>query len=177
MQGAEAFLRERFGRKEANEQWLLKPTDMWLYLNQRLLRQRGVSGDQVANALAGWLRRQPAILEAYTRAQLVAEPSTHDPLEEKIRRSFFPERSGDVAFVLQPYHLLYGLQGTNHGTPHPYDTHVPLVVYGPGVKAGVYEDLITPQATASILTQALGIPGPAGAKAAAPAGLLFSSGD
>ena len=115
----------------------------------------------------GWLRRQPAILEAYTRAQLVAEPSTHDPLEEKIRRSFFPERSGDVAFVLQPYHLLYGLQGTNHGTPHPYDTHVPLVVYGPGVKAGVYEDLITPQATASILTQALGIPGPAGAKAGA----------
>ena len=90
-----------------------------------------------------------------------------------------PERSGDVGFVLKPYYVLHtkDATGTNHGTPHPYDTHVPLVVYGPGVKAGVYEDLITPQATASILTQTLGIPAPAGAKTAAPAGLLFSSGD
>jgi len=176
MEGARQFLSDQFSRKDTRDQWLLKPIDMWLYLNQRLLSQRGVTADQVADALAGWLRRQPAILQAYTRAQLLAESSTHDPLQEKIRRSFFPERSGDVAFVLKPYHLLYGRQGTNHGTPHPYDTHVPLVVYGPGMKAGVYEDLMTPQATASILTQALGIPAPAGAKAAAPAGLLSSSG-
>jgi hypothetical protein len=58
--------------------------------------------------------------------------------------------------------------GTTHGSPHSYDTHVPLLVYGPGVKAGVNKNATTPLAVASILATALKIPPPAKATAPVP---------
>jgi hypothetical protein len=96
-----------------------------------------------------------------------------DVLGEKVRRSFQPDRCGDVALVFKPYYLVYGrFSGTTHGTPHSYDTHVPLLVYGPGVKAGARRDSVTPQAATAILAQAIGIDRPAKAEAATPEGLF-----
>ena len=41
--------------------------------------------------------------------------------------------------IPKPYYLIetksYG-GGTSHGTPHEYDRHVPLLVFGPGVPGG-----------------------------------------
>jgi len=96
-----------------------------------------------------------------------------DAIGQRLRRSFHAERCGDVGIVLKPYYLLYGrLSGTTHGTPHPYDTHVPLLVVGPGVRAGVRPDAVTPEAAAAILAQALGIAAPAKAEAGVPEKLL-----
>lgn len=64
------------------------------------------------------------------------------------------------------------LTGTNHGTPHDYDTHVPLLVYGPGIRSGVRHDAVTPQAAAVILAHALGIKPPAKADVDVPADLF-----
>ena len=91
-----------------------------------------------------------------------------------MRRSFHPGRSGDVAAVVKPYHLLaWPFQtGTHHGTPHAYDTHVPLLVYGPGVRRGVRREAVTPLAAAAILARLLGIKPPAGAQEPVPEGLL-----
>ncbi len=78
-----------------------------------------------------------------------------------------------MRIVEKPYYLMTTrLTGTNHGTPHPYDTHVPLLVYGAGVRPGVRREAITPQAAAVILANALGIKPPAKATAAVPAGLF-----
>jgi len=72
--------------------------------------------------------------------------------------SFYPERSGDVRIVEKPYHLLTTrLTGTNHGTPHSYDTHVPLLVYGSGVRPSVRRETVTPLSIAAILAHALGV--------------------
>jgi hypothetical protein len=78
--------------------------------------------------------------------------------------------------VLRPYHLFLNplLTGTTHGTPHPYDTHVPLLVYGPGLRPGVQEQAATPQSTATILAHALGISPPARAQAPLPEGIFTS---
>jgi hypothetical protein len=73
--------------------------------------------------------------------------------------------------VLQPYWLVSSAAyrtGTTHGTPHDYDTHVPLLVYGPGVTAGVRTEQVTPLATVPILAKALGIAPPDGVKAPVP---------
>ena len=91
-----------------------------------------------------------------------------------MRKSFYPERCGDVGFVLKPYCIQHGAlaSGTNHGTPHFYDTHVPLVVFGPNVQPGIYLEAVTPQAVAAILTQAVNMNPPARAQAPVP-GRLF----
>ncbi|HKB36950.1 MAG TPA: hypothetical protein VKD72_10880, partial [Gemmataceae bacterium] len=81
---------------------------------------------------------------------------------------------GDVLPVLKPYYLLSSPleTGTTHGTPHAYDTHVPLLVYGPGVRTGVRKDLVTPQAVVPILAHSLGIKPPATTDAPLPQDLF-----
>jgi hypothetical protein len=80
---------------------------------------------------------------------------------------------------LRPYHLFSqpldsktAAYRTTHGSPHPYDTHVPLLVMGPGIAPGQRTERVTPQAMASILARAMGVPAPKGAEAPVPDGLF-----
>jgi hypothetical protein len=173
---AEAFLNKTFGQEGGKSRWLEAKTSSWAYLNRALLRQRGLEATHVEEALAGWLRQQPGVLTAYTRSQLLKDLPADDTIGARVRRSFHSERSGDVAVVLKPYHLFSFpfVTGTTHGTPHPYDTHVPLLIYGPGVRPGVHPEGVTPGATATILAHALGIQAPARAQAPLPEGLFTS---
>jgi hypothetical protein len=172
--GAQAFLDARFLGEAAEAPWIEAREDLWVYLNRQVLRAHHLEPARVEEALARWLDRQPGIHKAYTRTQLTRGPLPGDPIGERVRRSFHPDRSGDVAVVLKPYHLLGSPlgTGTTHGTPHPYDTHVPLLVYGPGVRAGVRSEAVTPQAVAAILAAGLGIPPPGAAEAPVPDGLF-----
>jgi hypothetical protein len=94
-----------------------------------------------------------------------------------VRQSFYPGRSGDVTLVLEPYCLMMErLEGTTHGSPHPYDTHVPLVVFGPGVRPGVRKERVSPELAAVILAKALGLKAPAKAAVTVPEGLFEKPG-
>ena len=76
--------------------------------------------------------------------------------------------------ILKPYHLLTSPvdTGTNHGTPHDYDTHVPLLVFGADVRPGVRKMLVTPQTATAVLAHALRVKPPTGAEAAIPEALF-----
>ena len=94
-----------------------------------------------------------------------------DEIGQKVMHSFHPARSGDVIFVLQPYWWVTTEKyktGTGHGTPHDYDTHVPLLLYGPGVRPGVRTEAVTPLAAVPILAKALNIAPPHTAAAPLP---------
>ena len=54
-----------------------------------------------------------------------------------IKRGFDENRSGDIVVVTEPGWVV-GNQGTgtSHGTAYTYDTHVPMIFYGFGVKNG-----------------------------------------
>jgi hypothetical protein len=138
----------------------------WINLNRQVLKQRGLKLEDVEEKLAGWLRKQPTILAAYTHTQLVNGLPTDDVIGQQVLRSFHPERSGDMAVVVKPYCLVYHhLTGTGHGTPHSYDTHVPLLIYGTGVRPGIRKKPIIPQSAPVILAQLMGIKPPAAAEA------------
>jgi hypothetical protein len=170
---ANDFLEETFDQEGEKARWVEAAEYPWVYLNQDLLRRRGLSRPEVEEALAGWLRRQAGVLAAYTRGQLDRGVPAGDAVGRAVARSYHPSRCGDVAVVLKPYYLMSAkLTGTNHGSPHPYDTHVPLLVYGSGVRAAVRADRVTPQAVAAILARALGVPPPADDAAPVPDGLF-----
>lgn len=170
---AEAFLNERFGKPQTSR-WIEAVAGLWVYLNDRTAASHGVSIDTVAAALADWLTQQPGIAKVYPRSQLLRGVAADDAMGQQVRRSFYPERCGDLFVVLKPYYLLSSAVGvgTTHGTPYPYDTHVPLLVYGPGIRKGRHRELVRPQAAAAILAHALGIAPPAGAEAPVPEGLF-----
>jgi hypothetical protein len=126
----------------------------------------------VEQQLADWFKGQPEVLTAYTRSQLLQGLPPEDAVGAQVLKSFHPQRSGDVVVVLKRYHIFWGLTGTTHGSPHTYDTHVPLLVYGPGIPGGARTEPVTPQAIAAIFAHGLGIRPPAAAEAPLPRSLL-----
>jgi hypothetical protein len=173
-QQAEAFLRDTFAAGRPPGAWVQAMWGPWVYLDRRTLEAHHAEQAAVEEALAGWFRRQPGVQAAYTRTRLTAGPLDGDEIGERVRRSFHPARSGDVAVVLKPYHLEGTAKtlGTTHGSPHPYDTHVPLLFYGPGIRAGARAEAVTPQAAAAVLARSLRIDTPHGADAPVPDGLF-----
>ena len=126
-----------------------------------------------AGGLAAHTEGRPGGLHAHP-AFGPAPKDEDDPMWQSVRNSFYADRSGDLFVVLKPYYLLSSplATGTNHGTPHDYDTHVPLLVFGPGVEPGPRKEPVSPLAAAAILAKALGIEPPAGATSAVPDGLF-----
>ena len=49
--------------------------------------------------------------------------------------------SGDLFVIQEPYYL-YEATGTSHGTPFGYDSHVPVIFMGAGIKPGHYYEKI-----------------------------------
>jgi predicted AlkP superfamily pyrophosphatase or phosphodiesterase len=178
---AEAFLNTRFLRGGQKERWFENPTkaNSWIYLNRATMEERAFDQPVVERELAAWLVKQDGVQAAYTRTDLIKGPLA-DPIGRMVQRSFHPDESGDVMVVLKPYHIFSppvtspktASYRTTHGSPHAYDTHVPLVIMGPGIVPGQRVERVTPQATASILSRAMGVPAPKGAEVGVPEGLF-----
>jgi hypothetical protein len=173
---AEDHLRDTFGG-DSRERWVEGRAEGWFWLDTNTLARHGVLPEDAEKALATWLRTQRGIQTALTRSQLLLGTSD-DPLLSSVRRSFFPPRCGDVIAIPQPFTIVWGQStGTTHGTPHLYDTHVPLVVAGPGVRPGARTTAVTPLAAAAILARALGISPPGSAEEPLPEGLFAQKGE
>ena len=93
-----------------------------------------------------WLLEQPYVVAAFTREDLIRFGS--GKLFGQVQRTFHPQRSGDVLFVLAPY-TVPGAKGMTHGSPWHYDTHVPLLLVGCGIRAGHFVNEVSPAAVAS----------------------------
>jgi predicted AlkP superfamily pyrophosphatase or phosphodiesterase len=176
--GGEAHLQAAFAKDGTKRQWIEKMSGSWFYFNRGVMQELGLSSSDVEASLAGWLQKQPGVQAAFTRTQVGGKAQLADPLAESVRLSFFPEASGDVKVLLKPNYLFAvnflknPAYATTHGSPHPYDTHVPLLAYGPGIRPGKHAERVTPQALATILARALHVPLPSGAEAPLPAGVL-----
>jgi hypothetical protein len=144
-------------------------------LNHKLIASKGLQVADVAKTLAEFLARHVGIDRTFTRAELESKLDPYDVVGRRMQKAYHPERSGDVSFVLKPYWQEGDPKtstGTGHGSPHAYDTHVPLLVFGPNVKPGIRKEEVAPATIASIFAKALGIKPPAKAEYPAPEGLF-----
>lgn len=77
----------------------------------------------------------------------LAGPATEDTWQRMVRAGYDRERSGELIFLLQPGYLSKSSdtpathKGTSHGSAFNYDTHVPVLFYGKGIKV---QEVFTP---------------------------------
>lgn len=79
-----------------------------------------------------------------------------EELLDKLRKTFHAQRSGDVLFVLRPY-FIQSRSAATHGSPWPYDTHVPLLWLGAGIQPGKFAAPSSPAQIAPTLAKLLGV--------------------
>jgi predicted AlkP superfamily pyrophosphatase or phosphodiesterase len=87
-----------------------------------------------------------------------------DPIFRMARRAFYAGRSGDLVLVADAFKVLGdSADAANHGSPYSYDTHVPLILMGPGIRHGRHFQPATPMDIAPTLANLLGIQQPSNA--------------
>jgi predicted AlkP superfamily pyrophosphatase or phosphodiesterase len=103
------------------------------------------------------IQRVPGVLAVFTCDQIMRAGPSSDPLLQKVASGFLPSRSGDLVVLFKPYWLVGGNGGSTHGSPHRYDTHVPLVLMGKGITPGKFLRPVTPLDIAPTLAYLAGI--------------------
>jgi predicted AlkP superfamily pyrophosphatase or phosphodiesterase len=156
---AEAALDAELGAGD----WTKKLVEANYYLNLDELKAKGVPAARAQEIAAAALRRQPGIYAAFTRGQILDGRMLDNDIAQRVTRSFHPKVSGDVVIVPEPYWMPgYGTGGTTHGSPYAYDTSVPLLLAGFGVKPGRYTQRVSTLDIAPTLSDILGILQPSG---------------
>lgn len=152
-----AALEAKFGKGD----WILSTAGTSPYLNLDLIREKGLDAAEVRRVAAQAASAVPHVLRVYTRDQLQLGTVPSDPISNKVVRSFNAKRSGDLEILLEPY-WIRSAEGTTHGTPYPYDAHVPLILAGPWIRRGHYREKVALNDLAPTLASILGIETPSG---------------
>jgi predicted AlkP superfamily pyrophosphatase or phosphodiesterase len=138
--------------------------DLGVYLTGKALESGKADGVTVRRAAAAWLAKHPVAVTAVARDDLFTAPDIAGHLAP-LRKSYYPERSGDVLFMVKPFHVFHpDAQGTNHGTPYSYDAQVPVVFAGKGIAPGTYLEEIDPVDVAPTLAALMEMGMPASAE-------------
>lgn len=120
-------LEKQFG----SGKWVVGNSGSSLLLDKQLLASRGLGANAVAEAARVLLLAEPGFAAAYTRAELLSGGRATEPLFAQMRKAWHADVSGDVQYVLKPYWSFAGRAVATHGSPYAYDTHVPMLIYGP----------------------------------------------
>jgi hypothetical protein len=109
----------------------------------------------------------PGVLRVIDSRVLDPHAATPDPLLRATALGEFRGRSGDLIVIPRTNWFWVADDGTSapgdattHGTGHPYDTRVPLLLLGAGVRPGLYEGAASPADIAPTLARICGVPLP-----------------
>ena len=150
-----AGLSQRFGEGR----WA-KYSSASLLLDKKLIAAKGVDADAVAEEARRLLLAEAGFDTAYTRRELLSGSRAGAPFFEASRKAWNPDVSGEVQFSLKPNWIFASSSGSasSHGSPHPYDTQVPILAYGPKwVKAGRVDSPVEVADIAPTLAALLGV--------------------
>lgn len=134
------------------------------YLDLEALAELTLDAAAVESALAEMLMEGAGVQLALTRTDLLAGRVARNPITEKVHRAFHPQRSGHVLIVQSPGWYVYSKDSfaAMHGSPHAYDTYVPIYFMGAGIPAGRVPRPVGPEDIAVTVSQYLGINPPSG---------------
>ena len=131
------------------------------YLNLKLVSSLKLNLAEVEHVAAAAAAGVDHIARVYTAQDLASGAVQQDAISRAFTLSFYGPRSGDLFILQEPYYL-FESTGTSHGTPYTYDTHVPVLFWGPGIKPGTYSGSIAVNDIAPTLAALLGTTEPSG---------------
>lgn len=104
--------------------------------NNKILENSKIKSNDLKAFCITYLQKQEGVAFAIDMEN-ASTASIPDAIKSKVINGYNRERSGAIQILLNPgWFQGYSLTGTTHGTWNPYDTHIPLVFMGWGIKHG-----------------------------------------
>jgi len=158
-----AALKKQFGMAEELIEAYYHP---YLYLNQKLIRAKGLDQAEVEKAIATELLKFKGVAYAVSSTALRTDALPDTLLTRSILRNFHSKRSGDIYLVFEPNVFINDFDGllvaSTHGSPWRYDTYVPVMFAGTGLTAATVDRAVTPYDIAATLAAYLNMKPPSG---------------
>jgi hypothetical protein len=156
-QVAQAALEKKYGAGE----WVAGTWDVSVYLNQLLMASKKLDPAAVERAAAQALMAMPHVARVYTREEIAHGELLQDDIGRLITNGFNVRRGADMEVVLDPYWIISD-KAASHTSPYGYDVHVPVIIMGPDIRAGRYDQSIAVNDVAPTLATILGVETPSG---------------
>ncbi len=107
-----------------------------VHLNENAIAVNKLDREDIKSAIKKYLRGQ----EGVTQVSDLEDPGNDRlpaAISAMIDNGYYPKRSGVIQIIMDPaWYSGYGSKGTTHGSWNPYDTHIPLLWYGWGIRKG-----------------------------------------
>jgi len=138
-----------------------------VYINQKAFegdpKASGIDLFVATELITKFLLSTEGVAQVFPSTTLRQANSDEVGIRGKVVRGFHPKRSGDIAFVLEPSWISWGgVTGSTHGSGYSYDTHIPILFYGAGIKKGSSSQFHTITDIAPTLSVLLKIKFPSG---------------
>ncbi|MBW4936007.1 alkaline phosphatase family protein [Marinobacter sp. F4206] len=157
-------LKKEFGIGEELIEAFFQP---YLYLNDEMIKEKGLNKAAIEQTLADTLMQFEGISVAIPSSALRSGAFPNVPVISAVLNNFHPKRSGDIYVVFNPNVFINDFDGLEvasvHGSPWRYDTHVPVIFSGYGLKAQTVSRPIAPYDIAPTLSSLIGAKAPSGA--------------
>ncbi len=153
VQQAGARLRDKLG----DHAWIERD----FYLDESVIERQLRDKADVERELAEILSQCAVVERVWTSAELIRASGTADAQAQRYRNNYFARRSPDLVVQYHDYVLDDPSMGTTHGSVFDYDSHVPMIIAGPGVAAGQHDEVASTADLAPTLAALLGIRPPA----------------
>lgn len=162
--GSLTELNEILAKKYGTENLIRYLYNYQIHFDYTRISEKRLDIELIKKDVITYYKKQPSVGYAIDLKNIGNEPIPA-ALRERIINGYNEKRSGEIQLILNPgfYHG-YGSTstGTTHGTWNPYDTHIPLLFMGWGIKQGKTSRLVSMNDIASTLSQLLHIQEPNG---------------
>ncbi len=155
-----AAVNQALSRRFGDDKWILALNNWNIYFDYGTVARRQADRVEVERIACEALLKVPGIGDCFTRSQILSSQLPSTAIARSVANGFYGPRNGDVVIVSKPFYLAVEHLVANHGTPYGYDTHVPLIFYGAGIKAGTYLTACSPADIAPTLAALLKIEPP-----------------
>ncbi len=156
---AQNALSARFGAGN----WVADYAEPTLYLNDEAIEKAGIELEAAQNVAARAIAKLEGVYSTYTRTQIERGLLPSNDIGARLAKGFHPRVSGDIMVITESNYFVEAApfkNNTTHGTVYSYDTQVPMLFAGAGIRAGTYREDVGPADIAPTLAQILGISRP-----------------
>jgi predicted AlkP superfamily pyrophosphatase or phosphodiesterase len=124
--------------------------------DRNALKSRQPGLDSVLTAFALKARALPGVARVDRFQDLLRSDTVNDPIARRWVHQFPAESNVQLVITLTPFSIFSGLVAT-HGAPYDYDTHVPLIFFGPWFARGRYPEFVRTVDLAPTLAEIAGV--------------------
>ena len=108
-----------------------------IMLDRRVMTRAKINADSLLRALARTLASLPGVLRVNRPSDLGMRDTTSDVFARRWLHSIPPDLPVELVVTLRPNSVWWTTpREAMHGSPHDYDAHVPVILYGPPFSAG-----------------------------------------